>query len=834
MTATFDPSTVLFGALSGGNLTFTGAGGGDGGAFAFASEALSTGKRYFEMQLVLKAAGADSCLAIGISGTATLSGLGAGGGVAGAAMYESQNIWVSGSNSGVTVPGRASLTGDWYGVLVDLTSHTIQIQNITSGGGLSTAVTIPSGSYIPACVSSTNSDTWKINFGGTTFQQATPATYTAWDAGSGAVTGTFVTTEHADISALFGITPQSGTFTVTEHSDSWATSSGFTSFGVENPVHNNDTSTIQFTTNGPDRILVLMHLNTTLNAPPPGILTITTPTGLVWHGETAVVAGEDINTNTFIMEYWWAYAHNKVTNEALTVTESGGSVTLTAQWLGLAVKGMNGNFNYPFDTGNNPLSWGAAVGGFFGADAPVTAFAPYADGPFEGVSSTTPVFISGDTVGATLSGGGLVVTSTGSGGPNNYSIIDATQSKSSGKYYFEVTFNTKGTTDYGAGFTYRGVAISTFLSNGLGGMVVRGDGSIWNGSQISSLGLVPSNGDVIAFAIDLDRNLAWAKDITAGGGWNGSPSNNPTFGIGGVSIDPTTSALMESGLLTDSGGPFGLPRAPATPIAVVSGTSSAQQTWNLHGSFSGTVPVGFTSGWPAYTSSGSFHYPALSLFSMMSVTPTGAGGFGVPSIPSGFTLACSDNIANSRRVAANLAYQIHETNVQISDNVLYQGTTNAPAWVMLYDTIVQGQPNPGAMDLIEAPDTMRLIGYPGAFGFIGFFEGHETPDTMAAFGFPQDEGIMAALESPDIFGASGHQPIRGTFVVTEAHDIFAATGLGRGEDGTMAVTEGIDVFHAVGFTPIAGTFITTEAPDRFLAIGAGVTQVRHRRSFFAT
>jgi hypothetical protein len=85
---------------------------------------------------------------------------------------------------------------------------------------------------------------------------------------------------------------------------------------------------------------------------------------------------------------------------------------------------------------------------------------------------------------------------------------------------------------------------------------------------------------VVCAALDLDNQLVWFR-IGAAGNWNGSASNNPVTGVGGVSISRT-------------GLGQGVDCYPW--LFLVSSATSA--TANFGGSaFTGAVPSGFTSGW---------------------------------------------------------------------------------------------------------------------------------------------------------------------------------------------------------------------------------------------
>jgi len=665
------------------------------------------------------------------------------------------------------------------------------------------------------------------------FNYTPPTGFSAWDAaaaGTSGTSGTWASTENTDIMAAFGVVTDSGTWASTENTDTWSTSSGFAQLGVESVVQNN-AAPLEFTTNGPDRILIAIFSGSAVTAATDTITGITSTSGLDWQAESAVFAGETVDTFNMFIEIWWAYAHDQVTAEQLTVSYSGPGLTTTKQAQGFAVKGLNGNYNYPFDMRNNPLSWGTAIGAFFGSDTVPKAFIPYSDGPFEGLSTTHPVFASGNAVGVTLSGGDLVVTSTGSGNPNNYVYLDQTDAKVGGKFYFEVEFDAINGTDYGVGFMYEGSVISTLLSNGTGGAIVRGDGSIWNGTHIADLGVTPAANDIIGVAIDFDASLVWFIDITQGGSWNGGISSNPTFGVGGVSVPSSTNSLFDR---RDLGNPSPTDLAPAVPFAAPAGNSSAQVTFNFGAtSFVGAAPTGFLN-WSGYTSTTNFDYPAVRFGSVISVNGSG-GPFGATETFNGFTVACQQDVFGGQmNIGMATSYQVMAQNIAPSANDIIQQSATAPAWALLYDTLVAANTAPGSWESTEAPDTMTGIGYPGAFGIIGFFQPTEAKDIFTGLGLEPDTGVWASTEAKDIFGASGHVPVRGPWISTEATDVFAGVGIGLGENGTWASTEGIDTLTMLGYTPNSGILSATEPTDIFRALGAGVTQVRQRRNRFVT
>jgi hypothetical protein len=546
---------------------------------------------------------------------------------------------------------------------------------------------------------------------------------------------------------------------------------------------------------------------------------------MTWNHETSLFAGQDQNNDNMKIELWWAYAHNIVTNNILSITRGSGGTT-TSQSHGFAVKGLNGNYGNPFDRFENPFSYGNAIGGFFGSDTAQKAFIPYADGPMDTVTGTAPAFDSSFATGVVLSGSNLIITSSGSGNPNNYAYLNpATAGKVGGRYYFEVTFNTINGADYSAGIFYNPAVFSTLLSLGVTGFMVRGSGHIFNGSDVATLGVTPANGDVIAYFIDLDNGSAWARDVTQGGNWNGDATADPKYNAGGISIAPDTGSLVHTST-------NGQNTALATVVGAPAGSASAQMTFNFAGPFAGTVPTGGGEWFSGYTAGTTIPFPAVNFVATTSCTPAGFGGldtFG------GFTTLTQDGVVGSQRDMEMIVQaRVLSNNIQVTDNDIIQGVSTAANWLMIYNTLVPGVTDPGSLEATDTADSASFIGYAGAFGVVGDLGTTETADIAAIFGFENDSGVWASTEAADIFGASGRLPLVGTLAATEATDIFVAAGVGLGENGTWISTEGVDILTISGNTPITATFVSTEIADRFVAIGAGVTQSSRRRQLIVT
>jgi hypothetical protein len=199
------------------------------------------------------------------------------------------------------------------------------------------------------------------------------------------------------------------------------------------------------------------------------------------------------------------------------------------------------------------------------------------------VAGSVPATWEPATVAAvTLSGGNLVATNTGTTSTNQGAHVASTSGKTSGKYYFEMTWTAiTGGGNYGVGI---GTTASTYTGMGnnatVGTMNFRAGNTYSNGSQV--LGSVGAwgAGQVAGIAVDLDNRRFWVRTNPAGV-WNQSATNNPATNVGGLVI----------------------PAGTMVPFVTFGGTSGSANnviTANFGAStFTGAVPSGFTSGWPA-------------------------------------------------------------------------------------------------------------------------------------------------------------------------------------------------------------------------------------------
>jgi hypothetical protein len=202
-------------------------------------------------------------------------------------------------------------------------------------------------------------------------------------------------------------------------------------------------------------------------------------------------------------------------------------------------------------------------------------------------AAATFATLDGTPTNATLSGGNLTAShfNETAGGARTASV------KNSGLYYFEATLTAlngvnsgiallKSTGAY-ADVTSGLAADNTVVIFGNGGGAPFGGIFANTGSTGFALGSL-SGSPTIAVAVDFTHGVIWFR-IAPSGNWNGSGTADPATNTGGITI---------SGAI--GGG------ASAGPVVGFAGNSSEAVTFNFGASpFSGAVPSGFTSGWPA-------------------------------------------------------------------------------------------------------------------------------------------------------------------------------------------------------------------------------------------
>ena len=180
-----------------------------------------------------------------------------------------------------------------------------------------------------------------------------------------------------------------------------------------------------------------------------------------------------------------------------------------------------------------------------------------------------------------MSGGNLIATNTGKTPANQGASVASSAGKATGKYYFEATFITiTGGANLGVGV---GTTASSYAN--LGNSATTGNnglatGTIWaNGASTGISVGAYSNTQIVGVAVDLDNRKIWFRHSPSGN-WNNNASYNPATNTGGVTIPAGTMVPFVT-----FGGSGGL----ANNVVQADFGSTA---------FSGTVPSGFTAGWP--------------------------------------------------------------------------------------------------------------------------------------------------------------------------------------------------------------------------------------------
>lgn len=193
-----------------------------------------------------------------------------------------------------------------------------------------------------------------------------------------------------------------------------------------------------------------------------------------------------------------------------------------------------------------------------------------------------PTWEAASVTAVTLSGGNLVATNTGTTSTDQGAKVASASGKNSGKYYFESTWTARtGGANHGVGIgTYASTYIGMGNTGGVTGVIAYFLGSVWaNGGSVLSGGAWTA-GRVMGIAANLDNRKIWFRDLTTGL-WNNNASYDPATNVGGLTI------------------PAGV-MVPFATFGGGGGLANNVVTANFGAAaFTGAVPSGFTSGWPA-------------------------------------------------------------------------------------------------------------------------------------------------------------------------------------------------------------------------------------------
>jgi hypothetical protein len=173
-----------------------------------------------------------------------------------------------------------------------------------------------------------------------------------------------------------------------------------------------------------------------------------------------------------------------------------------------------------------------------------------------------------------LSGSNLIATATAGSDKG----ASAANCRLTGKYYFELTFNSIGGGDSGGGIRTAGTTYSDLGTNVTNGALAFRSGNAYvdtvGKNNIGSF----SGGGTMCIAVDLDNKMIWFRKD--GGSWNAGGGADPATNNGGYDISSFA------------------PGAGVYPCCIVSNNGDACTANFGASAFNQSVPSGFTSGWP--------------------------------------------------------------------------------------------------------------------------------------------------------------------------------------------------------------------------------------------
>jgi hypothetical protein len=217
-----------------------------------------------------------------------------------------------------------------------------------------------------------------------------------------------------------------------------------------------------------------------------------------------------------------------------------------------------------------------------GRGVPVTKVATYGlPVVYETIGVVAPVVwatFDGTATNVTLSNGNRTATHSNT---STNSGARPTSSKTAGKFYFEITYNTAPSVGDPVGILQTSATYTNLVTNGSNCCSVFGSGEVYslNTSQSIQFPGGFTAGNVLSVAVDFGAGKLWFRKN--GGIWNNNGSADPATNV--------------------SGTPFAAPGGGYTPaVGFTTGGSGNNVTANFGASaFAYAVPAGFTAGWPA-------------------------------------------------------------------------------------------------------------------------------------------------------------------------------------------------------------------------------------------
>lgn len=172
-------------------------------------------------------------------------------------------------------------------------------------------------------------------------------------------------------------------------------------------------------------------------------------------------------------------------------------------------------------------------------------------------------------VGVTLSNFNLTATKTSA---TAWRMSRSVLGVTTGKYYFEVTWNEFTGSFIGVGLGDQDASVENFYGSDANGLILINNGEVYRGGALATTIQTSAEGSITGVAFDVDAELVWFR--TGAGDWNNSPTADPETGTGGIAFGASMSGTTYAGV--------GVQTAP-----------NDQMTANFGPTFSGTPPAGY-------------------------------------------------------------------------------------------------------------------------------------------------------------------------------------------------------------------------------------------------
>lgn len=183
---------------------------------------------------------------------------------------------------------------------------------------------------------------------------------------------------------------------------------------------------------------------------------------------------------------------------------------------------------------------------------------------------TTPAMLDPVTIGTGVALSNLNLTATKATGGTGWKMARSTVGLTSGKYYFEATWDEFSGSFVGIGIGDAAASVENFYGADAHGLIFINTGDVYTGGAVLTTIQPSTEGQISGIAFDVDAKLIWFR--TAGGNWNNSGTANPATGVGGIAFPGSGTFFPGVGIQT---------------------SPNDQMSVNFGPTFAGTPPAGF-------------------------------------------------------------------------------------------------------------------------------------------------------------------------------------------------------------------------------------------------